>query len=478
MPWRTVIGLEVHARLLTASKAFCPCPNTFGRAPGTDVCPICLGYPGALPQLNRRAVELALAAALALGCDVQERSIFARKNYFYPDLPKGYQITQYDRPLATGGSLQFTLESSSRSIGIERVHLEEDAGKLMHDSAGTSRVDFNRAGIPLLEIVSRPRIASAAEAVAFATRLRQLLMYTGVCDGNMEEGSLRFDANISVRRDDEPLGTRAEVKNLNSFRFLARAIDFEVTRQIGVLEGGGRVAGETRLFDVASGETRAMRSKEESHDYRYVAEPDLLPLVVDRTLVESVRNALPELPHARSARYQSLLGIAPADAEVLVASRETAEYFEALLAEGTPPRAAARWVRNDVLGASNELGTGLAGFSVTPRMLSELIGLAERGEISGKNAKEVFEEMVASGHGAADIVRERGLAQISDEGGIRSEALRVIEAHPDQVAKYRAGRKALFGFFVGQVMKATGGRANAEIANTVLRELLEADDER
>jgi aspartyl-tRNA(Asn)/glutamyl-tRNA(Gln) amidotransferase subunit B len=477
MPWRTVIGLEVHARLLTESKAFCPCPTAFGSPPNTSVCPICLGYPGALPQMNGHAVELALAAALALGCDVQERSIFARKNYFYPDLPKGYQITQYDRPLATGGSLQFTLEGGTRSIGIERVHLEEDAGKLMHDSAGASRVDFNRAGIPLLEIVSRPRIASAAEAVAFATRLRQILMYTGVCDGNMEEGSLRFDANISVRRDEEPLGTRAEVKNLNSFRFLARAIDFEVARQIGVLEQGGRVAGETRLFDVVSGETRSMRSKEESHDYRYVTEPDLLPLVADRSLLESVRSALPELPHARSARYQSLLGVAPADAEVLVASRETAEYFEALLGEGTPPRAAARWVRNDVLGASNELGTGLAAFSVTPRMLSELIGLAERGEISGKNAKEVFEEMAASGREAADIVRERGLAQISDEAGIRSEALRVIEAHPDQVAKYRAGRQALFGFFVGQLMKATGGRANAEIANTVLRELLEANDE-
>lgn len=461
--WEAVIGLEVHARLLTASKIFCACPTTFGSPPNTNVCPVCLGYPGALPVLNRKAVELAMRAALATGCDVHEHSIFARKNYFYPDLPKGYQISQFEEPLATGGRIG--------EVRIRRIHMEEDAGKLIH-AGNESLVDLNRAGVPLIEIVSEPDIRSAADADAYVTRLRQILMYSDVCDGNMEEGSLRCDANVSLHHPGSPLGTRTETKNLNSFRFLRNAIEFEIERQTKVLEGGGTVDQETRLFDPSSGETRVMRSKEEAHDYRYFPEPDLLTLSVTREWMATVARALPELPQARAERYQRELGVPAADAEALVAMRELAEYFEAV-ASSANPRLAANWTRNEVLRILNDQKVSIDQYRVTPAMLARLIRLIESGAIGGKAAKEVFEEMSASGSDPETIVERKGLSQISDPTAIRQAAVRVLENNAAQVAQYRGGKAQVFGFLVGQLMKETRGKAKADVANAILRELLD-----
>src|SRR5437588_6228166 len=380
--WETVIGLEVHARLLTQSKIFCACATEFGAPPNTHVCPVCLGYPGALPVLNRRVVDLAMRAAIATGCEVHERSIFARKNYFYPDLPKGYQISQFEEPLATGGRIG--------DVRIRRIHIEEDAGKSIHHG-DVSWVDLNRAGVPLVEIVSEPDVRSAEHATTYLTRLRQILMYTEVCDGNMEEGSLRCDANVSVRRAGEPLGTRTEIKNLNSFRFLRAAVDFEVARQIGVLEAGGTIDQETRLFDPAAGETRVMRSKEEAHDYRYFPDPDLLTLAVERTTIEEVARTIPELPQQRAARYQRDFELSEKDAEALVAARELAEYFETTVVAAGNARAAANWVRNEVLRVLNDQRLELRDYRVTPAMLGRLIRLIDSGAIGGKAAKETFD---------------------------------------------------------------------------------------
>ncbi|MHB0971558.1 MAG: Asp-tRNA(Asn)/Glu-tRNA(Gln) amidotransferase subunit GatB [Thermoanaerobaculia bacterium] len=481
--WEAVIGLEVHARLMTQSKAFCACSTAFGAPPNSQTCPVCLGYPGALPVLNRTAVDLALRMAVAARATIHRDSRFARKNYFYPDLPKGYQISQYDRPLATGGRIVIHLESETREIGLTRIHLEEDAGKLLHDvpwddvPKTASLVDLNRAGVPLIEIVSEPVIRSSAEAIAYLTRLRQTLMYGGVCDGNMEEGSLRCDANISVRRTGDALGTRAEVKNLNSFRFLGRAIDFEIERQIAVIEGGGRIVQETRLFDAASGETRAMRSKEEAHDYRYFPEPDLEPLVVDDAMLAEAASALPEMPDARVERYVREFNLPPDEAEVLVASREVADYFEATAERVSRPRSAANWVRNEVMGFLNARKVELDAYPVRPEQLAALIELLDRGVIGGKAAKDVFEEMSTSGNDPGAIVEQHGLAQVSDPAAIREVARRVVDANPGEVAKYRGGRAQVFGFFVGRVMKEMQGRANAEVANAVLHELLDTDAE-
>jgi len=450
-----VIGLEVHARLLTRTKIFCGCPTAFGAAPNTHVCPVCLGYPGALPVLNRAAVELAIRAGLATGCTVHEQSVFARKNYFYPDLPKGYQISQFDRPLATGGMVE--------GVRLLRIHMEEDAGKLMHDAAG-SRIDLNRAGVPLIEIVSEPDITSSAQADAYLTRLRQILMYAGICDGNMEEGSLRCDANVSLHREGEPLGTRTEVKNLNSFRFLRAAIEFEIARQTHVLEGGGRVVQETRLFDPAAGETRAMRSKEEAHDYRYFPEPDLLTLSVGRDWIDDVAGKLPELPQDRAARYEQELGVPRADAEVLVATRELAEYFEETVRTSANARASANWVRNEVLR--------IGDLRIPPAKLGRLIALLDSGAIGGKAAKEVFEDMSTTGEDADTIVERKGLLQVSDPAVIREAAGRVLARNATQADQVRAGEEKVFGFLVGQLMKEMRGKANAEVANQVLRELL------
>jgi aspartyl-tRNA(Asn)/glutamyl-tRNA(Gln) amidotransferase subunit B len=461
--WETVIGLEVHARLLTRTKIFCACATAFGAPPNTQVCPVCLGYPGALPVLNRQAVELAIRMALATGCEVHPRSVFARKNYFYPDLPKGYQISQFDKPLATHGSLL--------GVRIARIHMEEDAGKLMHES-DASLVDLNRAGVPLIEIVSEPDISSSEQASTYLTRLRQILMYAEVCDGNMEEGSMRCDANVSVRRKGEPLGTRTEIKNLNSFRFLRTAIDYEVQRQIGVLEGGGKIDQQTRLFDPAAGETRVMRSKEEAHDYRYFPDPDLFTLAVDEIWIEDVRSSLPALPDARIERYQREHGMSVVDAEVIVAARAVADYYEATAEAAGNARAAGNWVRNEVLRVLNEQKIDVDDYRVTPQMLGRLIRLIDSGAIGGKAAKEVFEEMSATGDEAEKIVERRGLSQVSDPAVIREAALRVLQNNAASVEQFRAGSEKVFGFLVGQLMKEMRGKAKADLANDILRELL------
>ncbi|MBK5259549.1 MAG: Asp-tRNA(Asn)/Glu-tRNA(Gln) amidotransferase subunit GatB [Thermoanaerobaculia bacterium] len=469
MTWEAVIGLEVHARLLTESKLFCGCATSFGAAPNTHVCPVCLAYPGALPVLNRRAVELAIRMAIATDCEVQPRSVFARKNYFYPDLPKGYQISQFERPIGTGGHV----ENGGMTVRLTRIHIEEDAGKLMHES-DRSLVDLNRAGTPLIEIVSEPDLRSASDAAAYFTRLRQILMYTGACDGNMEEGSLRCDANVSLRRPGAPLGTRSEVKNVNSFRYLARAIEFEIERQTAILESGGKIVQETRLFDPAAGETRSMRTKEESHDYRYFPDPDLLTLEIEQSWIESIRGTVPLLPRQRIARYQQDYAISAGDAEVLTADRGIADFFEATAAEAANAKSAANWVRNEVLRVLNDRKTELADYRVTPAMLGRLIRLIDSGAIGGKAAKEVFDEMSESGDQPETIVEKKGLSQVSDPAAIRDAALLVLERNPAQVEQYRAGKIQIFGFLVGQLMKEMRGRANAEMANQVIRELLES----
>jgi len=461
--WETVIGLEVHARLLTRTKIFCGCATAFGAAPNTQVCPVCLGYPGALPVLNRQAVELAIRMALATGCEVQPRSVFARMNYFYPDLPKGYQISQFDKPLASHGAVL--------GVRILRIHMEEDAGKLMHES-DASLVDLNRAGVPLIEIVSHPDITSSEQASTYLTRLRQILMYAGVCDGNMEEGSMRCDANVSVRAPGGPLGTRTEIKNLNSFRYLRSAIDYEVRRQIGVLESGGKIEQQTRLFDPAAGETRVMRSKEEAHDYRYFPDPDLFTLAIDEAWIEDVRAALPPLPDARIERYQRAQGMSVVDAEVLVAVRAVADFYEAAADASGNARAAANWVRNEVLRVLNEQKIDVDEYRVTPQMLARLIRMIDSGAIGGKAAKEVFEEMSITGDEAERIVERKGLAQVSDPAVIREAALRVLAKNAASVEQFQAGSEKVFGFLVGQLMKETRGKANADVANAILRELL------
>ena len=461
--WEVVIGLEVHARLLTATKIFCGCSTTFGAAPNSHVCPVCLGYPGALPVLNRRAVELATRAALATGCTVHEQSVFARKNYFYPDLPKGYQISQFDKPLATDGRIG--------DVRIRRIHMEEDAGKSIHHGEA-SWVDLNRAGVPLVEIVSEPDVRSAEHATQYLTRLRQILMYTDVCDGNMEEGSLRCDANVSVRRAGEELGTRTEIKNLNSFRFLRAAVEFEVARQTAVLESGGTVDQETRLFDPSTGETRVMRSKEEAHDYRYFPDPDLLTLAVERAAIEEIARTIPELPHQRAARYQRDFELSEKDAEALVAARELAEYFDATVIAAGNARGAANWVRNEVLRVLNDQKLELRDYRVTPAMLGRLIRLIDSGAIGGKAAKEIFDDMSASGEEPEVIVERKGLGQVSDPAAIREAAQRMLARNAAQVEQYRGGKAQVFSFLVGQLMKEMRGKAKAELANEILRELL------
>jgi aspartyl-tRNA(Asn)/glutamyl-tRNA(Gln) amidotransferase subunit B len=478
MQFEAVIGLEIHAQLLTRSKIFCGCSTAFGAPPNTHVCPICLGFPGALPVLNGRAVELAIKAALALGCEVQPVSIFARKNYFYPDLPKGYQISQYELPLALNGHVRYEHEGVSVDVGILRVHMEEDAGKSLHegfpDSDRATYVDYNRSGVPLIEIVTRPDLRSASAAAEFFSRLRAILVAIAVNDGNMEEGSLRCDANVSVRPAGQAeFGVKAEVKNLNSFRFLQKALEHEIDRQIGQLRAGERVRQETRLWDAASGRTVAMRSKEEAHDYRYFPEPDLPPLRVELREIERLRRELPELPDARKRRLVTQYALPEYDAGILTQSAALADYFEDTAAASGNAKAASNWIMGELLRKMKATGDEIGRVAIAPAQLAELIALVDRGAINGSTAKDVFEKMYASRRSAAEIVKAEGLAQIDDEGAVAEMIRGVLAGQADAVAAYRAGKTATFGFLVGQVMKAAKGKANPKLVNTLLKRELE-----
>ena len=477
--FQAVIGLEVHAQLLTRSKIFCGCSTEFGGEPNTHVCPVCLGFPGVLPSLNARVVEMAVQTGVALGSRPRERSIFARKNYFYPDLPKGYQTSQYELPICEGGAVEITVGGEERRIRLTRIHMEEDAGKNLHDVSGdgSSGVDLNRAGVPLLEIVSEPDLRSVDEAIEYLKALRAILMYLGVNDGNLQEGSFRCDANVSVMpKGAEKYGTRCEIKNMNSFRFLRAAIDYEVRRQVELVEDGGRVVQETRLFDPDRGETRPMRSKEEAHDYRYFPEPDLPPVVVTPALVERVRRELPELPRARAARYQRDLGLSAYDAGLLVSERAVAEFFDATLdALGRGPETAkkvANWMNGEVARLANERGEAPAAWKLTPARLAAILRLLESQAIGGPGAKQVLEEVFATGAEPDEVVRAKGLAQVSDAGAIEAAVDQVLAASAAEVERYRAGNKKLMGFFVGQVMKAMKGKGNPGVVNALLRQKL------
>jgi aspartyl-tRNA(Asn)/glutamyl-tRNA(Gln) amidotransferase subunit B len=474
--YEAVIGLEVHAQLQTLTKAFCGCSTQFGAAPNVNTCPVCLGLPGALPVLNRRALELAMRASMALQCTIQERSRFARKNYFYPDLPKGYQISMYELPLATGGVVETDVAGERKRIGITRLHMEDDAGKSLHegfpDSDRWSHIDFNRCGVPLIEIVSEPDLRAPAEAYEYLNTLKQILEYTEVSDCNMEEGSLRCDANVSVRlRGATKFGTKAEVKNLNSFRYLTHALEYEIERQIAVLESGGTVVQETRLWNVAAGRTEPMRSKEFAHDYRYFPDPDLLPVWIGAAMREQVLSSMPELPDQKTARFLARYSITAYDASVLTATRALADYFEAVVAAGAPPKAAANWISVELLRRLKE-GARISECPVAPSSLADLLGRIEKGDITAASGKKVFQTMFDTGQGPADIIAAQGLAQITDAGAIEKIARDLITKHPDNVVKYRAGNEGVFKFFVGQVMRETRGQANPQAVNEILRRLL------
>jgi aspartyl-tRNA(Asn)/glutamyl-tRNA(Gln) amidotransferase subunit B len=495
--FETVMGLEVHAQVLAQSKIFCGCSTAFGAEPNAHTCPVCLGMPGVLPALNRRVVEAAVKAGLALGCEVKRQSIWARKNYFYPDLPKGYQISQYELPICEGGGVDIETPAGEKRVRLVRIHMEEDAGKNVHDVSadGASGVDLNRAGVPLLEIVSAPDLRSIDEAIEYLKSLRAILMYLGVNDGNLEEGSFRCDANVSIRRrGDEKLGTRCEIKNMNSFRFLRQAIAYEVKRQVELVEGGGQVQQETRLFDPERGETRPMRSKEEAHDYRYFPEPDLPPIVVEDALVAEVRRTLPELPRARASRYQRELGLSAFDAGLLASERAVAEFFDAALAaytssvrpERRPPQAAvvegrgdhdaakkvANWVNGEAARLANESGLAPPAWKVTPQGLAAVLRLLDAGTVNQNGAKAVFEELFLRGGDPEAIVKAKGLAQVSDEGAIEAVVERVVAGSPGEVERYRGGNKKLLGFFVGQVMKELKGKGNPALVNALVKKKL------
>ena len=467
--WEYAIGLEVHAQVASAAKLFSGAPTAFGAEPNTQVSLVDAAMPGMLPVINRVCVEQAVRAGLGFGGAIARTSVFDRKNYFYPDLPQGYQISQYSDPIVVGG----TVEIPGRTVRITRLHLEQDAGKSLHDrDPDRTLIDLNRAGVALMEIVSEPDLRSPEEAAAFLTRLRALLRWLGTCDGNMQEGSLRCDANVSVRKPGAPLGTRTEIKNLNSIRFLREAIEYEGQRQVEVIEAGGEIEQETRLFDPDRGETRAMRTKEDAHDYRYFPDPDLLPLELDEALIEDIRASMPELPEARRDRFVRELGLSDYDAGLLTAERARADYFEAA-AQGRDAKQAANWVAGELLGRLNKEGLEIDAAPIPAAGLGELIDLVADGTLSGRMGREVFEAMWETGRSAAEIVEERGLKQISDTGALEGLVDELIAREADKAAEYRAGKTRLLGFFVGQVMKATGGKANPKLVNALLRAKLE-----
>ncbi|HWK52527.1 MAG TPA: Asp-tRNA(Asn)/Glu-tRNA(Gln) amidotransferase subunit GatB [Steroidobacter sp.] len=483
MSWETVIGLEIHAQLATRSKIFSSAATAFGAAPNAQANLVDLGYPGVLPVLNREAVRMAVKFGLAVGAQISPRSIFARKNYFYPDLPKGYQISQYEKPVVEKGTMQILLEDGTiKVVGITRAHLEEDAGKSLHeDFQGASGIDLNRAGTPLLEIVSEPDMRSAKEAVAYLKKIHTLVRYLEICDGNMQEGSFRCDANVSVRPvGQEKFGTRCEIKNLNSFRYIEKAINYEVARQIEEIESGRKIVQETRLFDPDKGETRSLRSKEEANDYRYFPDPDLLPVVIEKDFIENVRTTLPELPDQKAARYIEKFGLSAYDAGVLTASREMGDYYEGVLAalksknlEGNE-KLAANWTMGELSAALNKDGIEITQTRIDAERLAGLLARIADETISGKIAKEVFESMWADGKDADAIIEAKGLKQITDTGAIEKTIDEVMAANPKQLADYRSGKDKLFGFFVGQVMKVTGGKANPAQVNDLLKKKLAA----
>ena len=479
MEYEAIIGLEVHAQLLTESKIFCGCSTTFGAPPNSNTCPVCTGLPGVLPVLNHRVVEFALRAALATHCQIARTSRWARKNYFYPDLPKGYQISMYESPIAQQGYLDLTVNGQSKRVRLTRIHMEEDAGKNIHDtSSDASLVDFNRAGVPLLEIVSEPDLRTAEEAGAYLRSVRALLQYLEVCDGNMEEGSLRCDANISVRpRGRTEFGTKTEIKNLNSFRAVEKALYYEITRQSETLASGGRIVQETRLWDADREVTRPMRSKEFAHDYRYFPDPDLLPLSVEDDWVQAVKATLPELPAERRDRLMRQYGLPAYDAEVLTARKDVADYYEAAVRTyPADPKAISNWVMDSVLrvvkDAKLDSGLRITTWPCPPEHLGTLVRLIGEGTISGKIAKTVFDAMRTSGKAPDTLIAEQGLSQVSDAGALAAQIAQVLAAHPDKVAEYRAGRERLLPFFVGQVMKATQGKANPQLLNEILKKKL------
>ena len=475
--YEPVIGLEVHVQLLTKTKIFCGCANRFGDSPNSNVCSVCLGLPGTLPVLNKRAVEMAMRAALAINSTVHEHSRFARKNYFYPDLPKGYQISQYELPLATGGWIEINSGAGRKRIGVTRLHLEEDAAKNLHEgfaeSATKAYIDYNRCGTPLCEIVSEPDMRAPEEAYAYLTTLRQILLYTGVSDCNMEEGSLRCDANVSVRpRGSSAFGTKVEVKNLNSFRYLQKALEFEIERHIGIIESGGKITQETRLWHQAEGRTASMRSKEKAHDYRYFPEPDLLPVHISAAWREEILRSLPELPEAKRARLVASYGITAYDAEVLTTDSELANYLEAATKTGASGKGVANWMQTELLRRLNDSGKEIGASPVSPAALGDLVKTVESGKITAAVGKKVFATMFESGRTAADIIAASGLAQTVDAGAIEQAAREAIAKSPENVAKFKSGNEGVFKFFVGQVMKATRGQANPQAVNDIVRKIL------
>lgn len=474
MSYELVVGLEVHCQLNTNSKAFCGCSTEFGKPANTNVCPVCLALPGALPVLNRRVVEDAVKLGLATDCTIARQSILARKNYFYPDLPKGYQISQYEEPVCSEGMIHVDTDEGRKDIRLVRIHVEEDAGKSIHDIGDDTFIDVNRCGVPLLEIVSYPDIRSAKEASAYLQKLRQIVKYLGVSDGNMEEGSLRCDANVSVRlKGAEEYGTRTEIKNMNSFKSVEKAIEYEAQRHIDVLESGGKIVQETRLWDADKQETRSMRGKEFAHDYRYFPDPDLVPVQIDDEMLERMKLELPEFPEARSERFVREFGIPDYDAGVLTAEREVADYFENVVRSSGDAKAASNWVMGEVLRTLKEKNIPVASFSVSPERLGGLIGLIAGGTISNTIAKQVFERMQETADDAKAIVEKEGLAQVSDTSEIEKVVQDIIDANSGQVEQYRSGKTRIFGFFVGQCMKAMKGKANPVVVNEILKRKLE-----